>query len=87
MAPEKILSEEKIKEGHTDPRKTSAGRRITANVDDEELQNKIPNRIPNSAKYTNKHIVSSPALGQVLESPENFSGPKSHSKNYDMLIL
>ena len=31
-----ILSEEKIKEGHTDPRKTSAGRRMIAIVDDEE---------------------------------------------------
>ena len=25
--------------------------------------------------------------GPFLESPENFSGPKSHSKNYDLLIL
>ena len=25
--------------------------------------------------------------GQFLESPENFSGPKSHSKNCDPLIL
>ena len=25
--------------------------------------------------------------GPFLESPENFSGPKNHSKNYDLLIL
>ena len=25
--------------------------------------------------------------GPFLESPENFSGPKSHSENYDLLIL
>ena len=25
--------------------------------------------------------------GPFLESPENFSGPISHSKNYDLLIL
>ena len=34
----KILSEEKINEGGTDPRKTSADHRMIAIVDDEELQ-------------------------------------------------
>ena len=59
MAPEEILSEEKIKEGHTDPRKTSAGRRITANVDDEELQKRKASQI---AQNIQTNIVSSPAL-------------------------
>ena len=31
--------------------------------------------------------VRLPFRGPFLESPENFSGPKSHSKNYDLLIL
>ena len=49
-----ILSEEKLKEGQTDPLKTSADHRMIAIVD--EKMKKI------TSKYTKKHIVGSPYL-------------------------
>ena len=59
-----IVSEGNIKEGQTsDPRKTSADRRMIAIVDDEEFdRNLTRERHPKYRKYANKHIVGSPCL-------------------------
>ena len=54
-----ILSEEKLKEGQTDPLKTSADHRMIAIVHDEEIQKRKAYRIPQN---TRKNIVGSPCL-------------------------
>ena len=45
-----ILSEEKIKEGQTDPVKTSAYHRMIAIVHDEEIQQRKAYRIPQNRR-------------------------------------
>ena len=46
----KILSEEEIKEGRADPRKTAAGRRMISFVHDEEVQKRKVSRIPQNTR-------------------------------------
>ena len=55
-----ILSEEKLKEGLTDPLETSADPRMIAIVDDEKIQKRKAYRIPQNTRK--KHIVGSPCL-------------------------
>ena len=52
-----ILSEEKFKGGQTDPRKTSAGRRMIAVADGEELQKRKAFRIPQNIRTNTSRAV------------------------------
>ena len=57
---------QRVKEGQTDPRKTSADCRMTAIVDDEELQKSKASRIPRNTQ-TNISWSNSQTWFQISE--------------------